>query len=252
MNLKSKKLRTTEPKPWQRRRPRPFRREVMVLDQAPLAQICIYNDCVILTRRDPSGAWRSYPISPEALATALGKLPTTTGLLPGGTIGTGVKDGSPFFVQYIRPHAIALPVDEAGKEKVYRFQAPPLIWAAWKDDYRIWAVTATESIQQHEVLYKAPFPNCYDTGAICWGSARPKPATPATMGETLKLFLEESRFNAHVANDKSKRQPANVLRLYATLKPDKPYPLQDLVPSSASRSLSMVLQGMCWGRTYGH
>jgi hypothetical protein len=46
----------------------------MILDQLPLAQICIYENCVVLTRREPTGAWRSYPISPEALAQALRNL----------------------------------------------------------------------------------------------------------------------------------------------------------------------------------
>jgi hypothetical protein len=217
----------------------------MILDQPPLAQICIYADCVVLTRRDPTGAWRSYPISPDALAQALGKLPTTTGLLPGGTIGTGMLEGAPFYVQYIAPRPVALPTDVGGgKEIVYRFQTPPLIWAGWETDYRIWAVKAAGMIHQNEVLYQAPFPNTYNTGGICWGSARPKPATPQTMGETLKLFLEESRFNSHIANNKSLSQSANVLLLYPKLRPNKPYPLDDLVPVHAS--LATVLQGTAW------
>lgn len=245
MKLQSTKLLPpARRRPWQRKRPRPYPREIMIMDTPPLAQICIYADCVVLTRRDPSGAWRSYPISPEALAQALGKLPVSTGLLPSGTIGTGVKDGSAFYVQYIAPRAVALPALIGTAETIYRFETPPLIWAGWRTDYRLWALKATKTIGTDAPLYRAPFPNTYDSGGICWGNVKRLAATPAAMGSMLKLFLEESQFNLHLAQGKSQAQPSNVLQLYATLAPEQEYPLDDLI--AAHSTLRDVLSGGVW------
>lgn len=231
--------------PRRRLRPQPYPREVAIMETPPLAQICIYESCVILTRREASGAWRSFPISPEALAQALGKLPVSTGLLPSGTIGNGIKDGAPFYVQYIAPRAVALPAEEAGTETVYRFQTPPLIWAGWKTDYRLFALAEVGKVGSTMRLYSAPFPNVYSAGGICWGNVKRQAAGPQTMGTMLKLFLEESRFNGHLSNGKSKAHDANVLRHYATLTVETPYPLDDLVATSVS--LRVVLEGSCWG-----
>lgn len=249
MKMRPMKIQRPEPAtvdPRRRLRPRPYPREIMVMDdQPPLAQICIYESCVVLTRREANGAWRSYPINPDALAQALGKLPASTGLLPGGTIGTGIRDGSPFYIQYIRPRRIALPAEQAGVETVYHFTTPPLIWAGWRQDYRLFALKEAERIAPTTELYYAPFPNAYPNGGICWGNVKRLAANPSSMGTMLTVFLEQSRFNGHLANGKSKAQSANVLLHYAALRPDEPYPLDDLVASS--RTVRELLDGFMWG-----
>lgn len=231
-------------RPWQRRRARPFRREVVAFDRPPLAQIDIYAECIILTRRRPDGRWTQYPISPDALAQVLGRLPASTGLLPSGMLATGMRDGAAFYVQYIPARVVTLQVAESA-ERLLRVPLPPLIWAGWGRNYRIWAVaSAPEALNERTPLDEAPLPNVA-RGGICWGNVGSRrPADPATMGATLKLFLEESQFNAHRSNGKSQRQPGNILRLLEQLDPAEPYPLDDLVPSSYR--LSDVLSGAIW------
>jgi len=246
MKLTTTRLIRSVRRPWQRRRVRPYPREIMVLDKAPLAQIDIYTDIVVLTRRESSGTWRSYPISPDALVQALGKLPSSSGILPSGTIGTGARHGVPFYIQYIPPRRIDLPALVSAQETVYQFRTPALIWGGCGTDYRIWAIREVDRVGPGTVLYQAPFPNVYTRGGgICWGSARPPVATPSGMGQALKLFLEESRFNDHLANGKSVTQPANVLLLHATLTADQEYPVADLVATGVD--LRQVLSGAAWG-----
>ncbi len=247
MKLTNRTLRPVRPRPWKRHLVRPLPREVMVLDRLPEAQICIYSDCVIVTRRTPTGAWRSYPVSPEALAQAIGKLPVTAGLLPEGTIGTGLRDGDPFYVQYIQPRAARLQVDEGGRAALYHLQLPPLIWAGWRTQYRIFALSSTKPVTDNTPLYCAPLPNTYSSGGICWGSVRLVRATPTALPQMLKVFLEESLFNAHVDNGKSRSEPGSVLRLLRRLAlrgPDHPYPLDDLV--RANVTLNSALNGAIW------
>lgn len=236
-------------RPWRRKRPRPYRREVVIVDTPPLAQIDIYADTVILTRRERNGSWRSYPISPEALAQALGRLPITAGLLPEGTIGAGLHQGDPYFIQHIRPHVRRLSVDEGGKAAFYRIALPPLIWAGWRNSYRIFALASTTAFTADTPLAHAPFPNVYiPQGTICWGNVRPPNATSTTMAAALKLFLEDSQFNTHLDDGKSRAAAGGVLKQWRALaKADAPpdYPLVDLV--LAGRRLGSLLDGSVWG-----
>lgn len=255
MKLTTKKLKLTPraARPWQRRRVRPYRRELVTLDRAPLAQVDIYPECVVLTRRRDNGSWTSYPVSPDAVAQTLSKLPMSTGLLPPGLVGYGMREGQPFYVQHIPARLAALQLDDGGRYLSRRVPLPPLIWAGWGREYRIWAVKAPspDELRPQTPLCLAPFPNLFSNGGICWGNVgRPALASPEGLRAVLKLFLEESRFNSHLANGRSVSQPGSVLRLYEQLegRTAEAYPLDDLVP--ASLTLGRVLDGTVWGASW--
>jgi hypothetical protein len=238
------------PKPWQRRRQRPYPREIAVLDRAPLAQIDIYEDCLILTRRE-RGSWRSYPISADALAQALGKLPIAAGLLPEGTIGAGLRDGDPFYIQHVPARQTRIQVDEGGQAATYRLCLPPLIWAGWRSEYRIFALGPSKVVSPltaETPLYHAPLPNVYPTGAICWGNVRVARANPTTLPQLRQTFLEESLFNQHLDGDKSRAASGSILVQLRKLakQPEVPYPLDDL--RATSYKLGALLDGSLWSR----
>lgn len=224
---------------------RPARREGVGLEPPPELQLDIYPAGVVMTRR-VHGRWRSYPVAPEAVAQALAGLPLTSGLLPPGCLGWGTAAGAPFYVQYVAPRAVALPVLAGGRRRRYRLTTPPLVWAGRGADYRIWALAeAGHPTRPAAVLHAAPFPNCYATGAICWGDAdRPPAATAATLEAALACFLG-SQFSLHVDNGKSRRFPASVVAQWATLTPTAPYPLDDLVPTA--HTLGWLVGGGPWG-----
>ncbi|MEI7768942.1 MAG: hypothetical protein WCI67_03085 [Chloroflexales bacterium] len=228
-------------RPWLRARPRPLR-QTMIIDRQPLVQIGIFEDAVYLTRRQGQG-WVSYPVSPEDLASALGKLPTCSGLLPPNTLGTGTVNGQRFYVLAIPPRPVALRI--AGQQRPHPIQTPPLIWAGCGQDYRIFALNSLEPPQLHSALYHAPFPNTYDPGSICWGSAdRRGDAAPETMLVALELYLEGSYFNRHIAQNRSRRKPRSVMALYRRLSAETPYPLDDLIPTG--HDLAWLLSGQAW------
>lgn len=201
----------------------------------------------MLTRRTPLGTWRSYPVDPAALAQALSQQPQASGLLPRDTLGTGRAHGTPFFVVYVPAHRRTLRT----AQRDYAVPLPPLVWSGCGTDYRLWAL-ADEAFPTNSglPLMKAPFPNCYADGRICWGDveARP-PASPGTLHTVLALFLEGSLFNLHLANGKSVRYPQSVIARWAQLAkrrdPAAGYPLRDLIPAEAQ--LGWLLGGGPWG-----
>jgi hypothetical protein len=69
------------------------------------------------------------------------------------------------------------------------------------------------------------------------------------MPQMLKTFLEESLFNTHVDNGKSRAEPGSVLRQLRKLAkqgPQAAYPLDDLV--ATDWTLGAVLDGRAWRR----
>lgn len=237
-------------KPWQRLNVRPQRPDVVVREGTPLAQITIYDDVTLLTRR--SGAtWRQYPISADALARSLGNVPSASGLLLDHTLGTGYIAGAPFYVVYIPAHMRTLRIVgmNDAPPQAYALPLPPLVWAGHATDYRIWALnTPAYPTKSGVSLMRAPFPNTYPNGTICWGTSDPvAPASPSALAKTLALFLEESYFNLHLTNGKSVAFPNSVVAQWQHIIDDGvlEYPLDDLMP--AEYALGWVLSGAPWG-----
>jgi PRTRC genetic system protein B len=238
---------TPKPKPWLRNRERAQRREVAICDAPPVVQLCIYPDMVVLTRRDARGGWRSYPIDPAVLCQRLSQLPLSSGLLPPDALGWGMANGAPYLVCYLPPHRATMAVLQSGSEQHYTVQLPPLIWAGCGGQYRIFALPTAERPTRNMPLCVAPFPNCYDNGGICWGSAdRPPTATAETMLPAFEVFVRGSYFNSHVVGHKSKQFPTNVLQQWQQQadRPDMPYPLDDLEPARVT--LAQLLSGEIW------
>lgn len=206
-------------------------------------QISIYERLTLLTRKTQRGIWRQYPISADGLASVLNKIPNTSGLLPRDTLGTGTHHGTPFYVVWVAPAVRRLQM----QQHLYTIPVPPLVWAGCGKSYRIWAL-GTEDYPTGDLrLMSAPFPNCYSNGSICWGTVDGLPeATPRTLMSTLKLFLEESIFNLHVANGKSLEYPKSIIARWDDLEEysSSRYPLEDLVPTD--HTLGWLIRGEAW------
>ena len=212
---------------------RPRAPDVAIIGETPLAELKIYESAVLYTRRDGK-SWRQYPVEPDQIGQLLGKLPSASGLLPPLTLGNGIKNGAPFYVLYVPPHTarVQMPGD-----RIHTIPLPPLIWCGHRRDYRVWALATSAYPDRDLPLFKAPFPNCYVHGGICWGNVQQVPeATTKTIRQVAKLFLEESEFNLHVADGKSLAYPVSVVARWQDLEASgaESYPLDDLMPAECS------------------
>lgn len=121
-----------------------------------------------------------------------------------------------------------------------RVPLPGLVWFGLGTTYFLWAVK-TETLQPYQEIYRAPLPNTYADGSICWGLLKPERMTAATFFKAYDLFMGTT-FNNHLANAKSKRapedvrvvlrdlgQPADQLYTRTLGGPPVKYPVEDLV-----------------------
>jgi PRTRC genetic system protein B len=228
---------------WVRRHIRARQPDVVVTGAEPLAQITVYPDVTLLTRRH-GRTWRQYPIDPGALAETLAHVPITSGLLPPHTLASGRLHGAPFFVVFVPPRQATLRTE---KER-FSLPLPPLVWAGWRDDYRLFALASKDAPTLRTPLFLGPFPNLYADGRICWGSSDPRPqAAPDTLQPVLDLFLTGSYFNLHLANGKSQAFPNSVIAQWQALKKTKTasYPTDDLI--AVNRTLDDLVSGRIFG-----
>jgi len=219
--------------------------DVAIIGETPLAELRIYESTVLYTRRDGKN-WRQYPVEPDQIAQLLGKLPSASGLLPPHTLGNGIKNGAPFYVVYVPSHTARL---QMPNDRTYTIPLPPLVWCGHRRNYRVWALNVDTYPDHDTPLYKAPFPNCYANGSICWGNVNAIPeATTKTIGSVRKLFLQESEFNLHVSDGKSVAFPKSVVAHWQDLEASgaESYPLGDLMPAECS--LFWALSGSWVGK----
>jgi len=224
---------TKRPGPHPKRHIGPRTPDVAILGEQPIAELRIYESAVLYTRRD-NRSWRQYPIEPDQLAQLLGKLPNASGLLPPLTLGNGLKNGAPFYVVYVSAHTARM---QMPNDHTYTIPLPPLVWCGHRREYRVWALGVESYPDRDLPLFKAPFPNCYQDGRICWGNVSQIPeATTKTISAVRKLFLEESAFNLHVSDHKSLAFPVSVVAQWQALTASGAdhYPLDDLMPAECS------------------
>jgi hypothetical protein len=89
-----------------------------------------------------------------------------------------------------------------------RVPLPGLVWFGIATSYWIWAVK-TETLQPYQEIYRAPLPNIYADGSICWGLVKPERMTAKTLFKAYDLFMGTT-FNNHLANAKSKSKRDDV------------------------------------------
>lgn len=119
---------------------------------------------------------------------------------------------------------------------------PGLVLFGMGTNYFIWAVK-TEKLDPFLEIYRAPLPNVYTDGKICWGMVKPPRATSRSLFQAWELFTK-STFNNHLASGKSKRAHDDVravlreAKLITTDGSDR-YPLQDLVRQVANVGVTL-------------
>jgi hypothetical protein len=138
-------------------------------------------------------------------------------------------------VLYVPPglHKIELTTDVAATaDRVEHITAPlpALIFFGAGVKYWLWALRAAKFDPYHELM-RAPLPNVFQDGEVCWGPHKPPASTGRAIVNAWELFISTT-FSNHAASGKSKKDGEDVrtvLREAAQGGESASYPTEDLV-----------------------
>jgi len=162
-----------------------------------------------------------------------------SGWLPEGVIRAGRNIRGDWVVYVAPPQVIEIVTDQ--NEKLI-IPIPMSLFLGWEHRYYLWPLQGRKFDPSMQV-FKAPYPNVYENGRICWGSHRPPKVTPSNIKNTWRLFFG-TVFNNHIASNKTKSYAANALDLLRKLSMSKKktFPTDELV--WASRSVDACLENI--------
>jgi PRTRC genetic system protein B len=135
-----------------------------------------------------------------------------TGWLPGGVLRAGSNARGEWVVYIARAHMIDIVTDKGEK---LRIPIPATLFMGWGSRYYLWALP-NKKFDKKLPVYKAPFPNVYDNGRICWGSHKVPKVSANNIERVWQMFFGTA-FNEHIATKKCKSYPDNVLDLLRQL-----------------------------------
>lgn len=220
----AKAIKTDVPSPFAKALPQSLR----VGRDRLLLRLNFYGECIVMeTFAAGGGAYKL--VSPHDVAHALAEeLSFGTGLLPENTLWwSNTKHGvvtAIFVEEGKRRLAIQESIDKPPKR--YDIPLPGLVFLCRPSCApNVYAVTHRPEGPKDRV-YKAPFPNVYDSGASCGGSNR----YPAQAGEIPDSFLRSFFSEAGLSQwgGRSKKHKS-VMALWKALNGKDKYPLDDLV-----------------------
>jgi E2/UBC family protein D len=212
------------------------RESLSVADQLkPICVLTVYNHAVILRKAaEHGGGYVEYPVDPSDIAEAIAaKAAISTGLLTSNTLWVGQSGTDRTVIEYRPPQVTGLWLE--GSEEAVRIPLPPLVLVRHtrgnqNPTYELYAVLERPQSEK-DLLYVAPLPHV--SSGVCWGTVQ-RPSESALRGNSLeedwRNFLG-SKFGNHTVENKSKRQPKDIRKLYFELhgRADT-YPIDDLIP----------------------
>lgn len=199
----------------------------------PLVTLTVYNHAVIMRKDTPDGV-EEYPVDPAEISKALAaKHSFSSGFVDRDTLFVGQSGSIRTVIGYRRAQMTGLWLE--GSDEPVRVPMPALIMVRsatglTRASYEVYAVRGRPKSDKC-ALFRAPLPHVND--GVCWGTVA-LPSASSLQGTSLtedwRNFLG-SRFGNHSVNEKSKRQPKDIRKLYFELEGESSYPLDDLIPS---------------------
>ena len=210
--------------------PSPFRRVLPkglgVGRDRLLLRLDFYSEAIIMQDfyRD-GGGFRM--VSAHDLAHVIAsELSYTSGLLPENALWWSNARGGQTVAIWMEPgiRRLAVQRDAEKEPERYNVPLPGLIFICRPAQSPYVYAAARRPAGPRDRVYRAPFPNVYETGDSCAGSHR----YPAEVGAIPDSFLR-SFFSHHVIRGQSKKYPADITKMWKELDGGDRYPLDDLI-----------------------
>jgi hypothetical protein len=175
---------------------------------------------------------------PDVAAAFTGK-DFDSGPIPSGIKRFGTCPKGEWALLVVESRRVEISLDYSGEIKTAEVIIPDTALLGIGTEYAIFALGPDGRV------YSPPFPNVNRSGGICFGSNKVLQAKMDNMEKMWRLFFE-SPFNNHLANNKSKKYPADVRDMLLEVQEQGiSYPLSDLnlEESSIDQVLNSRLRG---------
>jgi hypothetical protein len=205
--METKPLYTTHTAPW----------PVLALPAPPafpvLATLYFLDGHYLYKYTDGRGVAHAKFVTAPDLAAAFSGAEQDSGWLPAGVVRAGHGPRGPWFVYSAPAQKVALQIE--GEAQPLQVPIPRTVLLGVGQTYYLWALAA-KVFGPDAAACKAPFPNVYSDGRICWGTNLPPAADPQKARQAWELFFA-TPFNRHLVDGKSLATPQDVLLELRTL-----------------------------------
>ena len=155
-------------------------------------------------------------ISHEAAILAFNTTHTEdSGWLPENVLRTGRNVRGAWAVYVTRAQMMQIITDQ---DENLIIPVPATLFLGWGSRYYLWALP-NKKFNPGLPVFRAPFPNIYSNGRICWGNHKVPKATAANIGRIWEMFFSTA-FNDHISGKKCQSCPGSVLELLRRLSAD--------------------------------
>jgi len=178
-------------------------------------------------------------ISAQDARRAFANIDDDTGWLPEGVVRTGRNSRGSWVVYVAPPGRIRITTDQG---EALHIPIPMSLFLGWGRRYYLYAL-ACKKFDPSATVYRAPFPNVYENGRVCWGSHKVPEVTPTNIRKTWRLFFGTT-FNNHIASGKTVTYEDNALDLLRELSAGetKTFPADELVRQAYSVESCLNMQ----------
>lgn len=189
------------------------------------------SDELLFQWHDETNNLQSKLIAHQDARIAFAKMEDDTGWLSSGVIRAGRNSRGAWVVYVAPPQLMNISTDQ---NEALLIPIPMSLFVGWGHRYYVFALQG-KTFAPNNPVYRAPYPNVYDNGRICWGSHKVPVVAPLTIGQTWKFFFATT-FNSHIASGKTRTHPDNALDLLRELSVARrrSFPASELVKQSHS------------------
>ena len=189
------------------------------------------SDELLFQWNDETNNLQSKLIAHQDARIAFARLEEDTGWLPDGVVRCGRNARGAWAVYVAPPQVMNISTDQ---HEALTIPIPMSLFVGWGQRYYLFALRG-KAFDAHEPVYRAPYPNVYDNGRVCWGSHKVPLVTASNIQQTWQFFFTTA-FNAHIASGKSRTHSENALDLLRELSAagKKSFPARELIQQAGS------------------
>lgn len=189
------------------------------------------SDELLFQWNDETNNLQSKLIAHQDARIAFARLEEDTGWLPAGVVRCGRNPRGAWAVYVAPPQVMNILTDQ---HEVLTIPIPMSLFVGWGHRYYLFALRG-KAFDAHGPVYRAPYPNVYDNGRVCWGNHKVPSVTVLNIKQTWGFFFATA-FNAHIASGKTRTHPENALDLLRELSAarKKSFPARELIQQAGS------------------